>query len=361
VVQNFKKKICVIVDTLDGGGSERTAALLTSSLRSNYKVSIICIRDEVSYPYSGQLYNLGINEPKFKPFKQLIKLFKFRKYYKSIDADYYIDFRMRNRWYLELLLHWLVFNTAKTIFTIHSFEVFFHMPKHLWFFKRYNKAKAIVCVSKGIQDRMTTIFPFTNLLNIPNFLSSKNTTIAIPDHLPKSDYVIAVGRLNNYIKQFDRLILSYKNSSLYRDHVPLYIFGDGPDKIQLDQQIKELELESLVMLMGFRANILSYMKAAKFLILSSRLEGLPNVLLEALSVGTPLVSFDCPSGPSEIISDGINGILVAPQDFDALERAINKMYSDHVFYKRCKSNTLDSILAFSQDKVMEQWLMLLSS
>ena len=102
------------------------------------------------------------------------------------------------------------------------------------------------------------------------------------------------------------------------------------------------------------------MKSANFLVMSSYVEGFPNTLLESLVVGTPVVSFDCPSGPSELIIDGENGLLVENQNFKALVDAMNKMYTDQVLYERCKSKTLSSVQAFSKETVMLEWIKLLT-
>ena len=102
------------------------------------------------------------------------------------------------------------------------------------------------------------------------------------------------------------------------------------------------------------------MKLAKIVVMSSSVEGFPMVLLEALNAGTPVVSFNCPSGPSELIIDGENGLLVENQNFEALITAMDKMHTDQVFYKHCKSKTQSTIQAFSKETVMAEWIKLLT-
>ena len=79
------------------------------------------------------------------------------------------------------------------------------------------------------------------------------------------------------------------------------------------------------------------------------------VLLDALSIGTPVISFDCPSGPSELIIDGENGVLVENQNFEAFVSALDKMHSDTKFYNHCKSNAITSVEKFSAKNVISMW------
>jgi N-acetylgalactosamine-N,N'-diacetylbacillosaminyl-diphospho-undecaprenol 4-alpha-N-acetylgalactosaminyltransferase len=344
---------------LGGGGSEKIAAQISIFLKDKFIVSIVCIRDNIDYAYKGKLYNLGQKKYRIKPIKQFCKLLAFRKLYKKIDADVYVDFRMRNRTLLEIALHLFVFKINKMVFTIHSSNIFYHLPKFAWFYNQYAKARAVVCVSKAMIDDVYSVYPFQNLKYIPNFITNTSSLDLETKTIIESDYVIAVGRLNNHVKQFDRLIDSYKNSKLFNQNIPLYILGEGPDRQLLEYQIKSLELENHVKLLGLKTNALAYMNCAKFLILSSQFEGFPLVLLEALSVGTPVVSFDCHSGPSEIIDNKSNGLLVESQNFEALTKAMNLLFTDEDLYKKCQSKAINSIEKFSSSSILPKWLDLL--
>ncbi len=359
-MQNFKKKICLIVDSLSDGGAERVAALLSLELgKFDYQVSIICLRDEIQYFFQGELYNLGLNDSKIKIIKQVSKFLKFKNAYNNTNADIYVDFRIRNRSLLERLFHTFVFDLSKMIFTIHSFEVFYHIPKSKWFYAQYNKAHAIVGVSDAIVQKMQMLFPFKNLYYISNF-SQSETSITYSSTLDiNMPFILAVGRLNNSTKQFDQLIDAYLQTNFFKAQFPLYIIGEGQDRGVLETQITHRELGDYVHLLGYKSEVKHYMKLAKIVVMSSVVEGFPMVLLEALTVGTPVVSFDCPSGPSELIIDGENGILVENQNFDALINAMDKMHSDAEFYKHCKSNTITSVEKFSAKNVISKWEQLL--
>jgi len=358
-MQNFKKKISIITDSLSIGGAERAAAKLSVELHNlGYDVSVICLRDEITYPYKGELYNLGLNTFRVKIFKQFSKLIKFKFAYHKANADYYIDFRIRSRFWMELLLNLFVFDVSKMIFSIRVYKIHLHIPKFKWFYKEYNKAHSIVGPSKGIISKMESTFPFQNLHYIPNlhppieqFKINTKSNVNTP-------YVIAVGRLDNETKQFDKLIEAYSKSNLIEDKIPLVIIGEGKDRKCLEEKIKRLNMEGLIRLEGFKKDVYSYMKFADFLVMSSYVEGFPNTLLEALVVGTPVVSFDCPSGPSELIIDGENGILVENQNFDALINAMDKMHIDLEFYNQCKAGAVSSVEKFSSKNVISKWVQL---
>jgi N-acetylgalactosamine-N,N'-diacetylbacillosaminyl-diphospho-undecaprenol 4-alpha-N-acetylgalactosaminyltransferase len=85
------------------------------------------------------------------------------------------------------------------------------------------------------------------------------------------------------------------------------------------------------------------------------------VVLESLAIGTPVIAFDCKSGPSEMIIDGVNGILVEDQNFDAFTKAMDKMINDSKFYKCCKANASNSVDKFSEEKVIQKWIKLIDA
>lgn len=360
---SHKKHICIIVDCLSGGGAEKVAASFSFLLKENdYKVSIISVRDEITYKYTGKLYNLGVYDSSIKWIKQIKKLLLFKESYKAIDADFYVDFRMRDRFIMESLLHLFVFKNNKMVMSIQNHNFEYHIPKGFIFKYIYNQAKAIVAVANDIEKELKLYYPFKNTKYIPNFIN-KNLLIA-SDSSPKdmpNNAVLAIGRLNILVKQFDKLILSYKNTNAFKNSVPLIILGDGPDKLVLEKLIKSNNLETHVKLLGFVPNPYDYIKHCKFLVLCSKFEGMPLVILEALAIGTPVISFNCKSGPSELINHKTNGLLIDDQNFLKLEKGIDLLQTDVELYNKLKINAANSVDSFKGETVIKYWETLFNS
>ncbi len=166
---------------------------------------------------------------------------------------------------------------------------------------------------------------------------------------------------NNDIKQFDRLIIAYSKSHLPQKSIDLVIIGEGKNKEKYIELAKNHGVESRVKFLGHKENPFPYYKNAIFTVLSSRNEGFPNVLIESLATETPVVSFDCFSGPNEIIQNGENGILVANQDFEKLTQAMDTFYEDNKLYEYCKNNAKSSIMHLKRETIGQLWLNLFKS
>ena len=144
-------------------------------------------------------------------------------------------------------------------------------------------------------------------------------------------------------------------------NIHLVILGTGEEQILLDNKIADLNLKDKVHLLGFKENVWDYIFNAKFLVLSSQYEGFPMTILEALSLGIPVVSFDCESGPNEMIINHHNGILVENQNFTELTHKMNIFVEDEVLYQNCKNNAVSSVAKFQSNVIVNQWLQILKN
>ncbi|MDX3775802.1 glycosyltransferase, partial [Chromatiaceae bacterium AAb-1] len=140
--------------------------------------------------------------------------------------------------------------------------------------------------------------------------------------LSKKSYILCVGRLEKQ-KAFHYAIIAFSRIIEQYPDLRLKIVGKGILEPQLRALCDELQISNLVDFEGFNQDVISYYLEAKLTLLTSLYEGFPNVLVESISLGTPVVAVDCQSGPREIITKD-NGYLVPPADLDALVGAISK-------------------------------------
>ncbi|HET7328693.1 MAG TPA: glycosyltransferase family 4 protein [Nocardioidaceae bacterium] len=136
--------------------------------------------------------------------------------------------------------------------------------------------------------------------------------------------VVAAGRLSRS-KGFDLLVDAWSQVAARHPDWQLRIYGEGSRRPDLEEQIRRLELQSSVRLMGFSTQLQAEMAASSVFVLSSRVEGYGMVLVEAMSCGVPVVSFDCPTGPRDIITHEVDGLLVPHRDVDGMAEAIIRM------------------------------------
>ena len=198
----------------------------------------------------------------------------------------------------------------------------------------YPWADGVIANSRGVasdlaqvtglsSDRIPLIY---NPVIGPHVLERAQAPVEHPWFQPNSPPVIlGVGRLDPQ-KDFPTLIKAFARVRETRD-CRLVILGMGRDKAKLEQLTQDLGIESDVLFPGFVDNPYAYMAKAKMFVLSSLWEGLPTVLLEALAIGIPVISTDCPSGPAEILDNGRYGLLVPMGDDRLMAKAMLEVLS----------------------------------
>lgn len=181
------------------------------------------------------------------------------------------------------------------------------------------------------------------------------TPFAVTDPAPlTAPVIITAGRLAPQ-KAFDRLVEAFAPVAAGHPDWQLHIYGNGPERPAIERRIAELDLVGRARLMGFTDDMEGCLRSASAYAMSSRYEGLPMVLLEAMSTGLPPVSLDCPEGPRQLIVDGVNGLLVGREDIPALSQALLRVVEDPDLRRRLGAGAMETARGYGVAAVVDQW------
>lgn len=209
---------------------------------------------------------------------------------------------------------------------------------------------AVAVLTHRDEEDYARILPDTRLVRIPNAVHSM-------DQEP-SDWsnkiAVAAGRLAPQ-KGFDMLIPAWAKVAERRPDWQLRIFGHGDKKAQLRALIEKHHLYNQVLLMGQTQTLDDELAKSSMYVLSSRFEGLPMVMIEAMTHALPVVSFDCPTGPADVLTDGQEGILVPPEDVDAFADALCRLMEDKALREKMGKAALQTAQNYSPAAVHPQW------
>lgn len=176
------------------------------------------------------------------------------------------------------------------------------------------------------------------------------------DDVPREDGLLVALSRFDYQKQLDHAIRAFCIAARHVPHARFDIYGKGPEQAALQALVAELGMTDRIRFCGFTSDSQRVFASATATILSSRFEGLPLVLTEAMGVGTPFVAYDVNYGPSEIIRHEVDGLLVPPGDIDALAAALIKVLGDADFAAELGSRAREVVDRFSTARWSKEWL-----
>ncbi len=194
-------------------------------------------------------------------------------------------------------------------------------------------------------------------------LSTATPIVRIPnavhmEHRKHSDQsnpvVIAVGRLVPQ-KGFDMLIPAFAQVAEAYPEWTLRIFGTGPSQQRLQERIDEHGMSGRIRLMGRSDRIHEELSKASIYALSSRIEGLPMAMIEAMGHALPIAAFDCPTGPADVLTPGKDGLLVPPRDVEKLGEALGLLMGDPELRRRLGAAAAETAHAYTPEVVMPLW------
>ncbi|MFF4618438.1 glycosyltransferase family 4 protein [Nonomuraea jabiensis] len=222
---------------------------------------------------------------------------------------------------------------------------------------RYRRLDALVTLTKAdLRDyRETLPKKPKKLTRIPNAVPPMTGGISKLD----AKVAVAVGRLTR-IKGFHRLITAWETVAAAHPDWTLRIFGAGPQEENLAQQIVEAGLQGKVELPGPTSDVGAELEKASIFVLSSRHEGFPMTILEAMGKGLAIVSFNSPHGPKEMITNEVDGLLVKPRTNANLAASIIRVIEDEQLRRDLAAGALETALTYDVDAVGEKWDALLA-
>lgn len=358
-------KLLLVIYSLSCGGAERVASVLANAwAERGYTLTVATLDDSVPfYPLvpSVRLYPLnvtsesggGTTSPVAGNFRRMAAL---RRCIRQVNPDLVVSFMTHTN-----VIAILAARDCGVRVVVCEHTDPRHQKMNLsWSALRiaaYPLADAVTFLTSNVMQRWELWLAGKAQL-MPNPVSVD--AASRPAKLNYARNLIAAGRLID-LKGFDMLIEAFGTIAARHEDWGLTILGEGNMRSQLERQIQEVGLAGRVQLPGRVSNPHAWFAQADLFVLSSRYEGLPCALCEAMANGTPAVSFNCESGPADVIRDGVDGVLVPPGNVRALADALDHLMTDKQTRERLRSRAVEVQQRFGLQQVLEQWDRLFSS
>ena len=382
----MKKKVLFYNGSLRMGGIERVLVEVLQNLdRSNLDIDLVIedgIRSlnvfEKDIPKDIKLYYLKPEEIIKKTdfyrqnrknifykvmynlmmtYEGYVKKENLKKIVKDKNYDVVIDFDMGLSKQIDLI------DAKKKIAWIHAniknWYVREDRIKRLG--ERLQKYTNIVAICEAMKESTIELFPFLKdkIIRIYNPFNFERVIKKSEESIDKNlkeyyekDFIVSIMRLTEHQKDFDTLILGFKLAKEKGAKEKLYILGDGPDRDKIEEKLKKEGMEKDIILLGNVKNPYPWIKKAKMLVHSSKYEGLPTVLIEALILDKIVISSDCPTGPKEILENGEIGYLYNVGDYKKLsELIVEKLENSDIDLDLIR----ERILKYSKDVVIKEY------
>lgn len=264
----------------------------------------------------------------------------------SNDRDIIIDFKSGD-FYKTIQLN----KKAKKICWLHNeiTKVVNYEKRKIKLEKFFNTCEKIICICNEMKENLEKEMPtlkdkvevIYNCFDIEHIENEANNTRDLSDEekkLLKDNYFIMVGRLDDVQKDYSTLIKAFRFyiNKYLKSKYKLYLLGDGPDREKIEKLLRQEKLDKEVILLGAKKNPYPWIKEAEMLVHSSKFEGLPTVLIEALILGKKIISTNCPTGPKEILENGEVGRLVQVSNIQEMTQAIEEELNKRVDIKKLK-------------------------
>jgi len=360
-------RITLIISSLWGGGAERVASALANGwAEQGDEVSILTFDDQGGQTYAVHehvaIRCLGLYRPSSHVlqglFRSLRRIRVLRRAIRKSGPHVIVSFGSQTNVLTLLATRWL----GVPVIIKETVDPLHHDVGRLWSRLRricYPLADVLVCATAATVARFQAIAnvrgaAITNPVLIPSSCGTRQRNACTEGRT-----LVAMGRLVPQ-KGFDLLLQAFSQIADRHPEWSLTIIGKGPLQSELEQQRERLRLNERVRFPGELADPFPVLRAADLFVLTSRWETFGMALAEAMACGLPVVSFDCPDGPREIIRDGIDGVLVPPGDVDALAAALDRLMSDSQQRARLAERAPEVTERFSIQSILSLWQQLFS-
>ncbi|MFY4787722.1 glycosyltransferase [Aliarcobacter butzleri] len=366
------KNILILCASMQKGGAERVISLILKELENeqNLKVHFMMMEDGIEYDLPKYITPIILSNSKKSGVKKLLELpfvaWKLKKYIKENNINIVMSFLYRPN-YINILAK-IFGSNHKSIINIRSTTSRYKNEGllgkiNLFLINNlFDKADLIISNSKGVDEDLKSIMNITtNTKVIYNpvdikYINSKKDICEDVDFDFKEDkkYVISVGRLIPLKRNID-LIKAFFKLQKEDDNLEVLFLGDGILKNDLINECIKLNIGNKVHFLGNVKNPFYYLSRSDLFVLTSEFEGFPNVLVEAMTCGLPVISSDCKSGPREILEDEKYGLLYPVGDIDTLIEKMKFCLYEDIDRENIQSKNLKRIEDFSVDKIMNQF------
>ena len=359
-------KICFLTNNYSFiGGLERVLSIVSNELSKTNDVSIISLYDlskKCPYNYKDNIKkNIIINKNRKN---YLLDYFRCLSGVKKLVYQNKYDFLIFLGENMSIFAQNACKNTTtKCIYWMHNSAWFYHYPfleKHLRIIA-IKKSNYTITLTKDSKNELIRKYSIKNIVNISNPADDVLLNKKI-DYNNQSKKIITVGRISkekNYIKLVD---IASKVFSVHPEWL-WDIYGDGEDKLKKEilEKIRINKLNNNLFLKGNSNNIYDLYNNYSFQVMTSMFESFPMVLVEGMSCGLPLVSFDIKTGPSEIIEDGVNGFLINDLNINTISNRIIYLIENPDKRKEMSMNNENLRLRYSTHEIGKMWIDFLTS
>jgi glycosyltransferase involved in cell wall biosynthesis len=358
-------RIMIVVPDLAGGGAERIAANLASAwAERDHKVLLMTwgSRAADSYTVSDKV---GLVEHELKSSQRdvahrigmiLKRIIVIRKEVQRFEPDFVIGVMT----HVAVTVSVAAFG-RQTIGCEHTFppRTATSLTARVARWASYGLLSAVTGLTENASVWLRKHTLARSVITIPNPVrwpipNQAPQTNPLATCAPARRILMAAGRLDR-VKGFDMLLMAFGDLAASCSEWDLVVVGEGPERADLEARVDALGLHGRVFFPGRVGNIADWYQSADLFALSSRNEGLPGALMEAMACGLPVVSFDCEQGPRDIIRDGIDGLLVPCFDVPALSSALKRMMDDDAARTRMGRAATQVREQFSEHAILEVW------